>query len=138
MLGPENCIDISPAPEANASTILIGVDDLTYCTSVKPSAFKKSSATNSGATQTETAPDRGIRIVVVSSLSATAVGEAGMAPQASSSAIPAADRPKSAAVFKSWRRLKRLAFTRTAVIPSTCPLLTHHLGRKMALLSTSC
>src|SRR5690242_10819276 len=46
------------------------------------------------------------RIVVVSSVCAAAVGAAGLAPQASNRAKPAADNPQAPAIFKNWRRLR--------------------------------
>src|SRR5258708_25507850 len=105
MLGPENCMVMSPAPEAKESTLRVGLADVMYRTSVKPSAFKKSSAIKIGARQMLTTLLTGMRIVVVSSVSAASVGEAGLTPHASNRANPAADRPSPAETFKNWRRL---------------------------------
>src|SRR5258708_23444455 len=106
MLGPENCRVTSLAPAASESTLRVGPEVLTYWTSVNPSAFRKASATNTGAMHTEMTFTTGIRMVVVSSFSTAAVGEAGLAPQASSKARPAADRPRPPAAFNNWRRLR--------------------------------
>src|SRR5260370_39727177 len=106
VLGLENGGVMPPGRDPRASTTRGGPADLTYCTSVKPSAFKKSSATYRGATQIGTASLMGIRMVVVSSVSAAVVGKAGLAPQASSRAIPARGSPTPPATFKNWRRLR--------------------------------
>src|SRR5947209_4893188 len=45
-------------------------------------------------------------MVVVSRFSTAAVVAAGLAPQASNSARPAADRPSPPAAFRNWRRLR--------------------------------
>src|SRR6266498_901970 len=76
-----------------------------YCTSVKPLRLRKSSAKYWAAKQR-----LGIfpsLIVVVSRGASSGIGVAGLTPQASSRAIPAAARPNPPTIFKKSRRLNR-------------------------------